>query len=68
LLTHLRYPEVVNALLVELERFNSTAVPPANKPADPRADPRLWNYTWTNFGDYQNNDSVTGEISLAKTA
>ncbi|KMY93299.1 arylsulfatase B [Drosophila simulans] len=64
-----QYPEVVNALMAELERFNATAVPPSNKPADPRADPRFWNYTWTNFGDYQNNDldTFSGDITLAKT-
>jgi len=55
--------------MTELERFNATAVPPSNKPADPRADPRFWNYTWTNFGDYQNNDldTFSGDITLAKT-
>ncbi|ALC42093.1 CG8646 [Drosophila busckii] len=47
-----RYPQVLQSLLTELKLQNSTAVPPANLPDDPRGAPSLWNYTWTNFGDY----------------
>ena len=32
--------------------FNSTAVPPRNKPIDPRADPKYFDYVWTNWCDY----------------
>ncbi len=35
-----------------LTTFASTAVPPRNKPVDPRADPKYWGYTWTNWCDY----------------
>ncbi|XP_055907085.1 arylsulfatase B [Eupeodes corollae] len=47
-----RYPNILNALLVQLEALNATAVPPGNKPMDSRADPRFWDNTWTNFGDF----------------
>ncbi|EDV98387.1 GH22700 [Drosophila grimshawi] len=47
-----QHPKVLALLLNELQLFNATAIPPANKPDDPRGDPRLWNHTWTNFGDY----------------
>ena len=35
-----------------LTTFASTAVPPRNKPVDPRADPKYWGYTWTNWCDF----------------
>ncbi|XP_037956050.1 arylsulfatase B-like [Teleopsis dalmanni] len=60
-----KYPHILNSLLDELQRFNSTAVPPSNKPLDPRADPRLWNYTWTNFGDYEEGkNTIIGSINI----
>ncbi|XP_068084877.1 arylsulfatase B [Anabrus simplex] len=40
----------------QISRYRSGAVRPANARADHRANPRLWNGTWTNWGDYQ--DSV----------
>ncbi|XP_030369146.1 arylsulfatase I-like isoform X2 [Scaptodrosophila lebanonensis] len=46
-----QYPDVLKSLQAELAHFNATAVPPTNKPDDPRGAPRHWNYTWTNFGD-----------------
>lgn len=49
-----KYPERLSQLLTALERYNSTAVPAANLPIDPRGDPQLWDHTWTNFGDYNN--------------
>lgn len=48
-----RYPNILNTMLELLNRYNSTAVPPANLDSDPRADPRKWNNVWTNFGDYE---------------
>ncbi|XP_037817226.1 arylsulfatase J isoform X2 [Lucilia sericata] len=48
-----KYPNILKALLEELDNFNATAVPPSNLPLDPRANPSRWNYTWTNFGDYE---------------
>ncbi|XP_065368722.1 arylsulfatase B [Calliphora vicina] len=48
-----KYPNILNALLEELGYYNSTVVPPSNLPLDPRANPSRWNYTWTNFGDYE---------------
>ena len=35
-----------------LSNFAATAVPPRNKPVDPRADPKYWDFTWTNWCDY----------------
>lgn len=46
------YPEVLQLLEMSLKEMNATAVPPGNLPWDPRADPRFWDHTWTNFGDY----------------
>ncbi|XP_047110645.1 arylsulfatase B-like [Schistocerca piceifrons] len=47
-----RHPEIVQRLESILKTINATAVPPGNLPYDPRADPRFWDHTWTNFGDY----------------
>lgn len=47
-----QYPKVLEVMLKELQLVNATAIPPSNKPDDPRGNPRLWNYTWTNFGDF----------------
>ncbi|KAH8421017.1 hypothetical protein KR222_003996, partial [Zaprionus bogoriensis] len=61
-----QFPKVLETLLLELQLINATAVPPSNKPDDPRGDPRLWNYTWTNFGDFlvskDNNLSTTPSL------
>lgn len=46
------YPEILQHLEMTLSEINSTAVPPSNLAWDPRADPRFWDHTWTNFGDY----------------
>ncbi|XP_033211508.1 arylsulfatase B [Belonocnema kinseyi] len=46
------YPEIVKKLKEELEKYRATALPPGNLPLDKRADPNLWNHTWTHFGDY----------------
>lgn len=48
-----RYPNILNTMLELLNEYNLTATPPANLPLDYRGDPRNWNYTWTNFGDYE---------------
>ena len=31
--------------------FKATEIPRGNKPIDPRADPKFYNYTWTNWWD-----------------
>ncbi|XP_070134302.1 arylsulfatase B isoform X2 [Drosophila bipectinata] len=61
-----QYPKVLQTLMEELKYQNSTAVPPANKPGDRRASPKYWNYTWTNFGDYElyNNKPVLGDLEV----
>lgn len=59
---------MVQTLLNQLQLINETAVPPTNKPDDPRGNPRLWNYTWTNFGDYvePKNNNPRGSPNLFK--
>ena len=47
-----QYPDVVRVMERTIELFRSTAVPPGNKPIDPRGDPKLYGYTWTNWMDY----------------
>ena len=34
-----------------LRMYKATEVPPGNKPIDPRADPKYYDYTWTNWMD-----------------
>jgi arylsulfatase B len=46
------HPEILQRLEVSVIEINATAVPPGNLAKDPRADPRFWDHTWTNFGDY----------------
>jgi len=43
--------DTVDALQRLLAMFRSTMVPPRNVPADPMADPALWNRTWSNWRD-----------------
>lgn len=45
-------PQRTAELLRRLAEWNATAVPPGNLPLDARANPVLWNGTWTNFGDF----------------
>lgn len=47
-----KYPEILNEMLKKLAEYNQTALPPANLPLDPNADPRFFDNTWTNFGDF----------------
>jgi hypothetical protein len=47
-----RYPEILQHLEISMSEINATVVPPSNLAWDPRADPRFWDHTWTNFGDY----------------
>lgn len=46
------YPDHVNILMAKLKIYNSTTVPPRNKPFDPNANPKFWGYSWTNWLDY----------------
>ena len=34
-----------------LRMYKATEIPPGNKPIDPRADPKYFDYTWTNWMD-----------------
>ena len=40
--------------------FKATEIPRGNKPIDPRADPKFYNYTWTNWWDMveHRNDEI----------
>nr|XP_026491518.1 arylsulfatase I isoform X2 [Vanessa tameamea] len=49
-----REPTILRSMLEELEIMNKTAIPPNNKPIDPRGDPKFWGQVITNFGDYEN--------------
>ncbi|XP_055624076.1 arylsulfatase B [Toxorhynchites rutilus septentrionalis] len=46
-----QYPEILEMMLVKLDEYNATALPPGNQPLDRRGDPKFWGYTWHNFGD-----------------
>lgn len=43
-------PKILNELIEAVSKYQP--VTPLNKPADLRADPKLWNFTWTNWMDY----------------
>lgn len=45
------HPEILTMLMDELGKLQRTAVPPNNKPIDPKGDPKNWNNVFTNFGD-----------------
>ncbi|XP_023319572.1 arylsulfatase B isoform X1 [Eurytemora carolleeae] len=47
-----KFPDIVKTLDDTIDLYKSTAVPPRNKPLDPRADPKYWDYAWTNWCDY----------------
>ncbi|KAF2354381.1 Sulfatase N-terminal [Trinorchestia longiramus] len=44
--------DIVQVLLQLLYQYNKTAVPILNKPEDPLANPKYWNYNWNNWLDY----------------
>ncbi|XP_037075366.1 arylsulfatase I-like [Pollicipes pollicipes] len=44
-------PQLRARLLALLERYRRSMVPSRKKPADPRADPRLWGYSWVPWAD-----------------
>jgi hypothetical protein len=47
-----KFPNILKTMLQRLKEFNVTAIPPANKPIDERANPIYFDRTWTNFGDF----------------
>nr|CAD7194792.1 unnamed protein product [Timema douglasi] len=47
------YPDILRHLEQTLSKINTTVVPPSNLALDARADPNLWDHTWTNFGDHR---------------
>lgn len=51
-----REPEILQRLLDELSKANSTAVPPNNKQLDLRGDPKYWGRVYFNFGDFEMNN------------
>ncbi|XP_046674315.1 arylsulfatase B-like isoform X2 [Homalodisca vitripennis] len=59
-----RYPAVLRHLESQLSAINTTAVPPGNLPIDKHGDPRLWDHTWTNFGDYSSSNDVDMAVDL----
>ena len=46
-----KYPSIVHQMEETLRMYKATEVPPGNKPIDPRADPKYYDYTWTNWMD-----------------
>lgn len=45
-------PQVLNKLLQMISIYAKSAIPPGNKPADPKSDPKYHNYQWINWKDY----------------
>uniref|UniRef100_A0A2P2I865 Arylsulfatase B-like n=1 Tax=Hirondellea gigas TaxID=1518452 RepID=A0A2P2I865_9CRUS len=46
------HPDIVLQMLKLLNEYKKSAVPIANQPDDPRADPKYWDYNWNNWLDY----------------
>lgn len=45
-----RRTDVLRVMLETLDQYDP--VQPLNKPGDPAANPKFWNYAWTNWKDY----------------
>ena len=45
-------PTIVKEMLELVSLYNETAVPILNKPWDPAANPKYWNYNWNNWLDF----------------
>ncbi|KAL7643644.1 UNVERIFIED_CONTAM: hypothetical protein RMT77_005627 [Armadillidium vulgare] len=52
-------PALVELLQKRLCFYNSTAIPPGNKPEDPRANPIFWNNTLVNWFDCLDQNSYS---------
>lgn len=46
-----RRPVILAILEKVLMKYKLTTVPPSNIPSDPKANPLLWNNTWTSWDD-----------------
>ena len=46
-----KFPSVVHQMEETLRMYKATKIPPGNKPIDPRANPKYYDYTWTNWMD-----------------
>ncbi|XP_043244060.1 arylsulfatase B-like isoform X2 [Amphibalanus amphitrite] len=44
-------PAATERLKKAVDDYQSGMVPPRNKPVDPRANPKNWDYAWVNWGD-----------------
>ena len=42
--------------------YKATEIPRGNKPIDPRADPKFYNYTWTNWWDMVEHENDETEM------
>ena len=51
-----KFSNIVKMMDDTLEVYHNTQVPRLNKPKDPRSDPKYFNYTWTNWLDYYEED------------
>ena len=53
-----------------LRMYKATEIPPGNKPIDPRANPKYYDYIWTNWMDIINpksfNEILTEEHALER--
>ena len=43
--------------------YKATEVPRDNKPIDPRADPKFYDYTWTNWWDFVDHEEKGDVLS-----
>ncbi|XP_065206161.1 arylsulfatase B-like isoform X2 [Planococcus citri] len=50
-----KYPDIVTDLMEEMSKY--VPVSPLNEPRDPRCNPMFWKNTWTNWMDYEPQNS-----------
>lgn len=47
-----------------IEFYRKSAIPPGNKKLDPRGNPQFWDYTWTHFGDYLEENEFESAFAM----
>lgn len=59
------YPRYVSLMMAKLRIYNLTVLPPRRRPYDPKANPKFWGNSWTNWLDYPPPLSPEDEDNLS---
>ena len=57
-----KFPDVTRIMERTYEMYKATEIPRGNKPIDPRADPKFYKYTWTNWWDMVEHENDETEM------